>query len=93
MILEVQPDTWQVNEGLHASLAKFLRVTNTGALEDERRAQCATTDDDKLAGLVDPALLRAWMERLRGHYLDASGAVAFQKHPATVSGRMRGRRW
>lgn len=92
MVLEVQPDTRQVNEGLDASFAKLLRVTNTGALEDERRAQRASTDDDKLASLVDTALLRTRVERLGWDYLDASGAVALQNHSATVSGSMSDRR-
>lgn len=73
MVLEVESDARQVDEWLNTGLAELLRVayielakshdlykprlTDARSLEDERRAQGATTDDDILAGLVDFRLL------------------------------------
>jgi hypothetical protein len=39
VVLEVETDTGEVDEGLNTGFAKLLWVTNAGALEDERRAQ------------------------------------------------------
>lgn len=36
MILEVQPNTRQIHEGLDTGLAELLRVTNTRSLKNER---------------------------------------------------------
>jgi len=56
VVLEVETDTWQVDDGLDASATKLLGVANSRALEDERGAAGASADDDQLASLVD----RAW---------------------------------
>lgn len=55
MVLEVAAHTGQVDDGLDASTAKLVRVTDTRALEDQGRAEGAAADDDLLASTEDPA--------------------------------------
>lgn len=64
MVLEVTTNAREVHNGLDASLAELLRVTNTRALEDQRRAECASADDNLLASTVDLALRVGAIERL-----------------------------
>jgi hypothetical protein len=53
VVLEVKTNTGKIDEGLDTGLAKLLWVTDTRALENERRTQSTTRDDDLLAGLDD----------------------------------------
>ncbi len=55
VVLEVAAYTGQVDDGLDASTAKLVGVTDTRALEDQRRAEGAAADDDLLASTEDPA--------------------------------------
>lgn len=97
MVLEVEPDARQVDEWLDTGLAELLRVaytwlandmvcskpthTDARSLEDERRAQGTTTDDDILAGLVDFRLLLIGMKRLGRNDLYTSRSVTLHDHP------------
>lgn len=63
VVLEVETDTWQVDDRLDTSATKLLGVTNTRALQDERRAAGASADDDQLASLVDCA---RWVATTQG---------------------------
>lgn len=78
VVLEVQTNTGQVDQGLDASLAKLLGVTNTRALENEWRAQGASGHDDLLASLVDSGVLLAWRQRLGRADLDTDSSVALE---------------
>jgi hypothetical protein len=78
VVLEVEANTGQVDQRLDASLAELLGVTDTRALEDERRAQGATRHDDLLASLVDSGLLLARRQRLGRADLDADSPVALE---------------
>jgi len=84
VILEVETNTGKVDEGLDASLAELLGVTDTRALQDERRAQCTTRHDDLLAGLVDLRLL-VGRQRLGRNDLDAGGAAVFDDDLFTLA--------
>jgi hypothetical protein len=46
VVLEVETNTRKVDEWLDASLAELVRVTDTRSLEDKRRRQRATRDDN-----------------------------------------------
>ena len=78
VVLEVETDTGQVYQGLDASLAKLLGVTNTRALEDEWRAQGTSGYNDLLASFIDSGLLLAWRQRLGRADLDADSSVALE---------------
>lgn len=77
VILEVETDTGEVHQRLYANLAQLLCVTDPRPLEDKRRAECASTDDDLFAGFEDPWLLLPRGQRLRGHSLHTDGATIF----------------
>lgn len=67
VVLEVQTDTRQVDQGADTGAAQLLRVANTGALKNLGRPQGASTDDDLLAGLVDCAWRSAAANVFRRH--------------------------
>ena len=50
--LEVKTDTGQVDKRRNAGHTQFLRIANTGSLEDERRAQGAAGNDNLLPGAI-----------------------------------------
>lgn len=64
MVLEVATNTREVHDRLDSGLAELLGVTNTRALEDQRRAEGASADDDLLASAVDLALGVGTIKRL-----------------------------
>lgn len=78
VVLEVETDTGQVDQGLHASLAELLGIADTRALENEWRAQGTAGHDDLLASLVDSGLLLARREGLGRANFDTNGSVAFE---------------
>lgn len=77
VILEVQTDTGEVHQRLDPNLAQLLCVTDPRPLEDQRRAERASTDNDLFAGPEDPWLLLPRGQRLRGHRLNTNGATVF----------------
>lgn len=78
VVLEVETDTRKIDQGLDTSLAKLFGVANTRALEDKRRAQSASGNDDLLASLVDSGLLLTRRQRLGRANLDTNSSVALQ---------------
>lgn len=65
VVLEVQTDSREVDDGLDASCAKLLWVANTRALEDKRRGQRATRHNDLLASFEGASLELIGVKRLR----------------------------
>ena len=57
-------------------------LTDAGALQDQWGAECATADNDELAGLVDLGLVLGDAEGLGWHSLDAYRAVTLKDNPA-----------
>lgn len=78
MVLEVEANTWQVNQRLDAGLAELLRVTNARALKDEWRAQRSTRNDNLLAGANDPGGYLGVGKMLSGNHLDTNGPIALK---------------
>lgn len=56
--LEVQANTWQIDQRLDANLSQLLWVTDTRSLKDERGAKGAASDDDLLPRPEDSSLFR-----------------------------------
>jgi len=54
--------------------------TNAGSLKDERTGQCATADNDLLAGLVDLWLVLEVGQWLRWYGLYSHGAVSLKDY-------------
>jgi len=66
MVLKVGPDAWQIYDGLNTNRFELLWITDTTALENQGRTQCAATDDDLFADLDDSAVVlvrREWLRR------------------------------
>lgn len=80
VVLEVLTNTGQVDDGSHAGLAKLLAVTNTRALQDKRRTERATADNDLSAGSERPRVVLRWRQWLRGYGADADGLGAFEDY-------------
>lgn len=80
MVLEVPSHTREVHERLHASTTELLRVTDTGPLEDERRAEGAAADDDLFAGSEDGPRGIATCEGLGGNGGDADGTAVLDDY-------------
>jgi hypothetical protein len=78
MILEVETNTRKIDKRLDTGLAKLLWVTDTRALEDERRTQSTTGDDDLLASPDGPRHLLVGVERLGRNTLDGNSAVTLE---------------
>lgn len=57
MVLEVQADTWEVDDGLDASLLQLLGIADTRSLKDQWRGKGAARYDDLLAGTESARLL------------------------------------
>ena len=57
-------------------------LTDAGALQDQWGAECATADNDELAGLVDLGLVLGYAEGFGRHGLDTDSAVTLDDHPA-----------
>lgn len=77
VVLEVAAYTGQVDDGLDASTAKLVRVTDTRALEDQWRAEGAAADDDLLASTEDPADWLLAVDGLGWHGCNAHGTAVF----------------
>jgi hypothetical protein len=80
VILEVETDTWQVDERFDASLAELLWVTNTGSLKDEWRAESATRNDDLLPSLDDSRRQLTRSKGLGGNDLDADSTITLKNY-------------
>jgi hypothetical protein len=78
VVLEVETDTRQVDERLHAGVAKLLRVTDTRALKDEWRAESASGDDNLLASPVNSGGVLSRSEWLGRHGRDADCSIALE---------------
>lgn len=85
MILEVETNSWKIDERLNSGLAKLLRVTNTGALENERRTESTARNDDLLAGPNSPRLQLAGRKRFGGYRLNAYSLVALNDDLCLIS--------
>jgi hypothetical protein len=77
VVLEVQPNTRKINNRLDTSLSELLRVANTRALENERRAKGTSRDDDLLASPERAAMVLTGRERLGRHGPDSDCSAAF----------------
>jgi len=78
VVLEVETDTRKVNYGLNASGTKLIGVTDTRSLEDERRTECASTNNDLLTSPVDLGLILSWSKGLGGNDLDTDGTTVLE---------------
>lgn len=78
VVLKVETDAWQVDEGLDASLAELLWVTNTRALKNKWRAEGTARHDNLLAGLDDSGRDLSAGKVLGRHDLDTNSAVALE---------------
>jgi len=78
VVLEVETDAGEIDEGLDACAAELLWVADAGALEDEWGAEGAARDDDLFAGADGSVLDSAWGEGLAGDGADSDCAVAFE---------------
>jgi hypothetical protein len=85
VILEVETHTRQVYKWLDASLAEFLRVTNTRALENEWRAEGPARYNDLLTCLDDARRQLSVGKVLGWDDLDTNCAVAFENDLSYVS--------
>ena len=75
MILEVEAHTGKVYLRLHACRTELLGVTDTRALENQRRRECTTADHDLLSCAEDSALLLVRVERLGRNSLDTDSTA------------------
>lgn len=50
MVLEVKTDTWEVDDGLDASLLELLGITDTRSLKDQWRRESTAGNNNLLAG-------------------------------------------
>lgn len=76
VVLEVEPNAWEVDQRLDTDLAQLLWVTDTRALEDEWRTERPTRDNDLLASLDDAGEGLTCSDWLGGDHLDTDCAVA-----------------
>lgn len=79
MYLEVEADTGQVDERCNAGRTQFLRISDTGALEDERGAQGAARNDNLLPGTIhNPVVLLARVQGPGRHCGHPHSAVSLK---------------
>lgn len=75
MILEVEPDSWQINYGLNARSTKLLGVTDTRSLQDQRRRERTAANDNLLTSAEGPRLELIRVQRLGRYSLDCDGSA------------------
>lgn len=78
MILEVQANTGKIDEGLYASFAELLWVTDTASLQDQRRAESSTRHDDLLPSPIGLGLLLTRVKRLGWYGLNTNRLTALE---------------
>lgn len=75
MILEVETHTRQVNLRLNTCSTELLGVTDTRALENQGRRECAAADDNLLSRAEGSGLELVRVERLSGNSLDTDSTT------------------
>lgn len=75
VVLEVQTHTREVDERLDTSLSELLRVSDTRALENERRTEGASGNNDLLPSPEGAAVVLGGRERLGRNGLDSDCAA------------------
>lgn len=80
VVLEVQTDTWKIDERFNTSFAELLWVTNTRSLKDEWRTESTSGNNDLLPGSDNSGSQLSWRKGLGWNNLDANGTVAFKDY-------------
>lgn len=75
VVLEVGTDAWQVDQRPDASPTQLLGVANSGALQNLRRAESSSTDDDLFTCPVDLPRWVTTTDVLRGNRDHADGSA------------------
>ena len=80
MVLEVEADSGEVNDGVDTSRAQLVRISDTRPLENQRRGEGSPRDNDLFTGPEDFSLWRAAAKGLRGYRLDSNSSAILNDH-------------